>query len=295
MQTNATLIDGAWCDLFAQHGVRVGVSVDGPAALHDRHRRTRGGKGTHHLVMRGLQQLRARGIAHHAIAVVTRATLDCADAFFDFFLDNGIRELGCNFDEAEGGHALSSLAGCEEAHAAFLQRLLERSLASGSRVVVRELALALRLVAETLPVYRWQGGQWPENAQVMPFALLSVACNGDFCTFSPELLGQRSAEFGDFVLGNVAHGGYRACAGSPRFQRLWHAVVRGVHACSRDCACFAFCGGGAPANKLYENGDLASTETLYCRSMLQRPLDTVLRRLEQERGATAHAAAVSAA
>lgn len=283
MQTNATLIDARWCRLFKQHAVRVGVSVDGPAQLHDRYRHTRGGKGTHARVMRGLQQLRAHGIDCHAIAVVTRHSLAHADAFFDFFLAQGIHDVGCNFDEAEGGHLRSSLAGAEPAHAAFLDRLLQRSTEVRSRVVVRELASAWQLVAAPLPTYAWQGRQWPDNAQVMPLALISVAWNGDFSTFSPELLGQRSAEFGDFVIGNVAHTGYLAALQSPVMQHLWPAVAAGIEACERECAYFAYCGGGAPANKWFENADLASTETLYCRSMLQRPFDAVLGRLERER------------
>jgi len=291
MQTNATLIDDDWCQFFQRHAVRVGVSVDGPAALHDLHRRTRAGKGSHALVLRGLERLRAHAIPHHAIAVVTQTTLAHADAFFDFFDQQGIRDVGCNFDEAEGPHTSSSLAGREEAHAAFLQRLLERSLACGGRVLVRELANAYRLVAEPLPQYVWRGQSWPDNPQVMPFALLSVAWNGDFSTFSPEWLGQPSATFGDFVLGNVALGGYLACADAENFQRLWGAVAAGTEACRRGCAWFGFCGGGAPVNKLYENGDLTSTETLYCRSMLQRPLDTVLRRIELDGGLPATAAA----
>jgi uncharacterized protein len=134
-----------------------------------------------------------------------------------------------------------------------------------------------------LPTYRWHGSTWPENAQTLPFALITVARNGDFCSFSPELLGQPSAEFGDFVLGNVETGGFLDSARSERFERLWAAIVRGTRACERSCAYYGFCGGGAPANKLYENGDLASAETLYCRTMLQRPFDAVLARLERDR------------
>jgi uncharacterized protein len=295
VQTNATLIDDAWCGLFARHAVRVGISVDGPADLHDRHRRTRSGKGTHAAAMRGLAQLRAHGIACHAIAVVTRDTLARADEFFDFFLEQGIHDVGCNFDEAEGGHARSSLTGHEAAHDAFLARLLQRSVDSGRQVVVRELAAALHRVAQPLPQVAWGGQLWPDNAQVMPFALITVAWNGDFGTFSPELLGQRSAEFGDFVLGNVARSGFLDRLDSVPMQRVWREIARGVEACSRDCAYFGLCGGGAPANKLYENGDLASTETLYCRSMVQRPLQAVLHRLEQERAATATSAGAAAA
>lgn len=281
MQTNAMLIDDAWCALLRRHGVRVGVSVDGPADLHDAHRRTRSGHGTHATVLRGMARLRAHGIAHHAIAVVTDATLARAEEFIDFFVEQQVSELGCNFDEAEGGHAASSLAGREDAHRAFIERLLERSMASPQALRIRELAEAYRLIAEPLPQVRWRGEASPDNAQTRPFALLSVAHNGDFSTFSPELLGQHAPGYDDFVIGNVARSGYLdAAAASPAFARLWHAVREGVRACERGCAHFAYCGGGAPANKFYENGDIASAETLYCRSMVKRPFDAVLARLE---------------
>ena len=280
IQTNATLIDDEWCELFKRLGIRIGVSVDGPAGLHDAHRRTRTGHGTHERVMRGMARLRSHGIPFHAIAVVTAATFGEADAFYDFFVEQGVSELCCNYDEAEGLHEQSSLAGQEPAHAAFVARLLERSTASSSQLRVRELAMALRLIAQPMPTYRWRGQDWPENAQTLPFALVTVAHNGDFSSFSPELLGQPSAEFGNFIFGNVATGGYFDSARSERFERLWGAVVLGTRECERSCAHYGFCGGGAPANKLYENGELSSGETLYCRTMFKRPFDAVLERAE---------------
>ena len=36
-QTNATLIDDSWCRFFRDEGADVGVSLDGPAWLHDAH------------------------------------------------------------------------------------------------------------------------------------------------------------------------------------------------------------------------------------------------------------------
>lgn len=290
IQTNATLIDDAWCELILRHRISVGVSVDGPAELHDAHRRTRTGHGTHARVLRGMAMLRAHRIEFHAISVVTPATFAQADAFFDFFDEQGVSEVGCNFDEAEGLHARSSLAGHEAAHAAFITRLIERSREAGQRasdtsagggMVVRELAQAMQLIAAPLPTYEWQGRRWPENAQTMPFALVNVAHNGDFSTFSPELLGQPSAEFGNFVFGNVARDDLLDASESEAFERVWGAIVRGTSACEASCAHYGFCGGGAPANKLYENGDLASTETLYCRTMIKRPFDAVLAHLER--------------
>jgi uncharacterized protein len=116
----------------------------------------------------------------------------------------------------------------------------------------------------------------------MPFALVSVAHDGGFSTFSPELLGQRSAEFGAFTFGNVARDGYLDSARGERFARVWSAIVRGTRLCEATCAHYNFCGGGAPANKLYENGDFGSGETLYCRSVLKRPFEAVLARLERD-------------
>jgi uncharacterized protein len=288
IQTNATLIDETWCVLFKRYGVRVGVSVDGPADLHDAHRRTRAGKGTHAKVLQGMALLRSQDIGFHAIAVVTPATFTQVDRFADFFEEHQVSELGCNFDEAEGVNVSSSVTGHESAHAAFLDRLLARSRASGSRLRVRELANALQLIAKPLPQYTWRNHRWPLNPQVLPFAMISVADDGGFCTFSPELLGQNAPMFDDFVFGNVARQSYLDAARGPVFAGAWDAIARGVARCEAGCAYFGYCGGGAPANKLYENGDLASAETLYCRSVMKRPFDTVLAQLERER--QAHAA-----
>lgn len=282
IQTNATLVDDAWCRLFKRHGVRIGVSVDGPAWLHDLHRHTRRGQGTHQRVLQGMARLREHGIPYHAIAVVTGETLDHADAFCDFFLEQEVHEVGCNFDEAEGLNDRSSLADHEPAHARFVSRLLERHIQSGGHLNFRELDMAMHLIAEPLATYRWQGREWPDNAQTIPFTLISVAYNGDFSTFSPELLGQHSVEFGDFVLGNVHRASFLESTAGQRFLDLWAAIRRGTGVCEASCAHFGFCGGGAPANKLYENGSLASGETLYCRTMLKRPFDAVLARLERD-------------
>lgn len=282
MQTNAVLIDDEWCALFKRHGVEVGVSVDGPAELHDAHRRTRHGLGTHQRVLRGMAQLRAHGIVFHAIAVVTANSLDHVEDFVRFFEEHGVQAVGCNFDEVEGTHAHSSLSGLERAHRAFLKELFERSEASEGRLRVRELMVAKRLVAAPLPRNRWRSHETPDNAQVLPFAIVNVAWNGDFGCFSPELLGQPSDEFSGFVLGNVARDAFFESARRLPFLKLWAAIQRGTEACRSGCAHFGFCGGGSPVNKLYENGDLASTETLYCRATIKRPFDLALERAEAQ-------------
>ena len=76
IQTNGTLINDQWCELFARRNVQIGVSVDGPADLHDRHRRTRNGKGPHHKVLAGMALLRPYR-TEKGSAARTRNSLSC--------------------------------------------------------------------------------------------------------------------------------------------------------------------------------------------------------------------------
>lgn len=72
LQTNGTLLDDDWVDFLKEHRFLVGLSIDGPADLHDRHRITRGGQPTHAKVMDAMRRLRARGVPFNALCVVNR-------------------------------------------------------------------------------------------------------------------------------------------------------------------------------------------------------------------------------
>ncbi|MDF5755843.1 FxsB family cyclophane-forming radical SAM/SPASM peptide maturase [Spongiactinospora sp. TRM90649] len=56
-QTNGVRLDETYLRLFAELRVAVGVSLDGTARVHDRHRRTAGGRGSHASVARALALL----------------------------------------------------------------------------------------------------------------------------------------------------------------------------------------------------------------------------------------------
>jgi uncharacterized protein len=58
LQTNGVRLDPAMVQVLRQHGVRVGVSVDGVPADHDRHRRMPNGRGSFAAVARSLELLR---------------------------------------------------------------------------------------------------------------------------------------------------------------------------------------------------------------------------------------------
>jgi uncharacterized protein len=59
VQTNAVGMTDSYLRLFEELGVRVGVSLDGVAQDHDRHRRFPSGRGSHTAVIAGLRRLTA--------------------------------------------------------------------------------------------------------------------------------------------------------------------------------------------------------------------------------------------
>jgi uncharacterized protein len=283
LQTNATLIDDDWCRLFLEHDIHPGVSVDGPAFLHDGHRRTRQGQGTLARVLRGIRLLREHGVPFYVITVLTAEALLYPDELFDFYREQEIPTVAFNVEEIEGPHTTSSLLGGEmrERFRRFFSRFMDLALAADPPLAVREFdtsACALRG-----PRYG-AGSRTQENK---PWAIVNVDCEGNFSTFSPELLGMSSPRHGSFTLGHVARDALQAVLAGERFQSLESEIGLGVERCRQTCPYFAFCGGGAPANKFFEAGTFAATETLFCRLHKQVCLDVTLARLEQPLAAPA--------
>jgi uncharacterized protein len=280
-QTNATLIDDRWCDYFLRRGSTVGVSVDGPALLNDVHRRTRSGRGTFERVEKGIATLRRRGVDFHVISVLTWDALEFPDELFEFYVSLGVRRVGFNVEEQEGEHAKSTLdrEGIVDRYRRFLERFLVRVAREPGRLEVRELDGARSLLLSPPPP-----GTALTNDQSDPFVILSIGADGSFTTFSPEFLGLSGEPYGSFTLGNVHKDAFLDVRATPRFQRLVGDIEAGVAACKESCAYFAWCGGGAPANKHFENGSMRSTETLYCTLTRKVVIDVVLAHLE---GATA--------
>jgi uncharacterized protein len=282
IQTNAMLINREWCDLFAEHKVKIGVSIDGPAFIHDQNRKTRDGKGTHAKAMRGVECLLRNGTPFHAIAVVTAASLPYPDEIFEFFLNQGFREVGFNIDECEGERQHSTISR-EHEHGfhRFIERMLERSTAADCRLRIRELDEARRAILHGLDLVEIASTRYPHNAQVLPLEILNVDHAGNFSTFSPELLGQRRTEYNNFVFGNVLEDPVASVFSNTHFLKTYQQVIEGVERCRLECEYFELCGGGAPANKLYENGSFSSSQTAYCRNVVMTPLRLMLADLEQ--------------
>lgn len=276
-QTNGTLIDDTWCELFAEWRVGVGVSIDGPQRLHDLNRVTRAGRGTFERAIAGIRLLRRRGVPFHVISVLTAASLAAVQEMFDFYVGEGIERVCFNVEESEGDHVSRSFehADIADAYYRFLREFWRLAAASpGKFEFIREIDEAADQVLRPKEIGYF-------NQLVEPFAVTSMDCFGNISTFSPELLGLKHTEYRDFLLGNINCDCLTDMLQSPVLAKMTSDIHAGVELCRRHCEYFSVCGGGEPVNKLSENGTFISTETTFCRMTKKRTTDLVLDLLDQ--------------
>lgn len=93
-QTNGTLLDEQWIDLFREHDVLVGLSIDGPAEMHDSSRpRAGGAAGSHAAVEEAARRLRAGRVAFNALTVVGAHNVEHPLDVYDYLRSLRIRHL----------------------------------------------------------------------------------------------------------------------------------------------------------------------------------------------------------
>jgi uncharacterized protein len=86
--TNGVLIDDDWLNCFEARNISVAISLDGPAHIHDIHRRTFQGTGTHAAAERAARMLVSRDINVSALAVCNPSYQP--NQYVEFFADCGI-------------------------------------------------------------------------------------------------------------------------------------------------------------------------------------------------------------
>lgn len=95
LQTNATLIDDTWCDLFKKYKIKVGVSFDGPPW-------GTSGRGGTKEARAGMDCLKKRGISFGAIAVINSNNLQYIDKIYDYFNEEKISySMNCVFESGK--------------------------------------------------------------------------------------------------------------------------------------------------------------------------------------------------
>jgi uncharacterized protein len=93
LQTNGILIDEEWAKFLHQYRFLVGLSLDGPKGVHDRYRRTRGGKSVWKKVMRAAELFQRYNVQFNILCVVSRANVNRIEEVYNFFLDHNFNHI----------------------------------------------------------------------------------------------------------------------------------------------------------------------------------------------------------
>ena len=196
--------------------IRVSISLDGPAALHDRQRLYASGRPSFRDVLRGVDVLRAHGVPFSVLMVVDEEALALgAAAVFDFFLQHGITSYGLLAAAPE--NRPDAPPGTPAAHyveparmAAFLCEMYDRWREHGDRRIrIRELeAMRARVAGQGAGLCTLAGGCFGRYFAVEP--------NGDVA-HCDLFVGD-----GRYTLGNVMEQSFTqlgARTDSPRSRR----------------------------------------------------------------------------
>ncbi|MDR1727967.1 MAG: SPASM domain-containing protein [Acidobacteriota bacterium] len=248
IQTNGLLLDEEWCRFLA-HGndgrgavqFVVGLSLDGPEEMHDRHRVTAGGEPTFRRVMESFARLRRHGVPTECLCVVHSDNAVRPLDVYGFFRSLGAPHL--TFlplvermpDGRVGGRSVSSAD-----WGAFLCATFDEwQTGDIGRIQVQLFEETARTAfgqEHSLCILRHACGGVP-----------ALDCNGDlYCCDHFMTPGH--------LLGNIREATLKDMLASPKLRDFGEAKWRLLPARCRRCPVLGMCGGGCPKDRILAGG-----------------------------------------
>ncbi len=242
IQTNGVLLDPEWARFLAAESFRVGLSLDGPAELHDPYRFDRAGQPSHRQAMRGYELLRNYGVATDIICVVHSLNVRQPLTVYRFF-----REIGCAYlgflpvVERDPAGGVTRHTPSAEDYGAFLCKIFDEWIARDfGRMMVQIFDEASRPafgMEHSLCVFRETCGQIPV-----------IEHNGDF--FPCDHYVDR-----DHRLGSILETPLAELLDSPAQRAFGDAKRDALPRYCRQCEALAMCNGGCPKYRFIETPD----------------------------------------
>jgi uncharacterized protein len=235
IQTNGVLLDEEWCRFLAAEGFSVGLSLDGPAELHDAYRVTRGGQPSHPQALRGYELLRKHAVPADIVCVVHNLNVRHPLTVYRFFREIGCRYLGFlpAVERApERPDGVGPYTPSAEAYGAFLCKIFDEWIERDTgRIAVQTFEEAARPalgLEHSLCVFRETCGQIPV-----------LEHNGDF--FPCDHFVDR-----EHRLGNIRETPLGELLESQAQWAFGEAKRDALPRYCRECETLAMCHGGCP-------------------------------------------------
>ncbi|QDT42526.1 hypothetical protein Pan241w_26110 [Gimesia alba] len=270
IQTNATLLNSSWCEFLKNENFEIGVSVDGPLEL-NRKRKYRSGKESFNSTMRGIDLLKHFEIPFATISVIGNDSLKHAAKIYHFVKGIGSRCMCINVEEKEGANKGNLTPSVRVEN--FWKELVEIWMSDDKPIKVREIQNNLEAMSSMLAGDSANGVTIGKKIDLFP----SIAVNGDVVLLSPELLNaERKNTTNEFIVGNLLSSDLSDILAVGMNSRYVKEYLEGIQKCSRGCDYFQVCGGGQASNKYFENGNLNTSETAYCKNHKQTVIEAIL-------------------
>ncbi len=245
IQTNGTLVNQAWCDFLKayEHVLSIGISCDGPALLHDSHRRDWAGNPTHQLTEAGMQLLQANRLRFDVIAVVSEIGLDHPEALLEFFApySHHIREFHFNLHDQFCLHTDDTTRrdALAKKYDAFLKALLDRLNKADHRPDalprVRNFSTFYNRILSTSELKP----DYDSRSMSRPFKTLNIDTSGDLSTFYAGLTAEDYKDlYGDsrgLVVGNLVTQELHEIAAGDKLNRIANDFECSHRACEQGC------------------------------------------------------------
>ncbi|HET9766629.1 MAG TPA: radical SAM protein, partial [Thermoanaerobaculia bacterium] len=210
IQTNGTLLNPRWMELFQQHGVTLGTSIDGPPELHDAQRRRWNGSGSYDAVARNAERFDVP-----MLPTVTRLSLPYWQEIVDRQLAGGAQSI--TFQNVYPINAAArnwEQVGLEMDEFLACYDLVVQYLRSRWRSGYYPLERRFRLALEKLARRRDVGYPDFANPCGMAHGQIAYHTNGDVYTCD------EGRDFPEFRLGNVLTSSYDEVVFGPTLRRL---------------------------------------------------------------------------
>jgi uncharacterized protein len=282
IQTNALLLDDEWCVLLKELGIEVRVSIDGPAFIHDKNRRTWANTDTFTKVLAGVESLKRNKLPLSTISVLTQHSLDYPQEMFEFFASLKADEVQFNLEEIEGENSSSTVLSSDEStvvdkYKNFFSTFYDLHRAAKNPFVFRNFTI----LNNRLNNVQKDPSTYPIQVMTQDKAMITILKNGDISTYGPEWAGGTPDDPQKFIIGNILEPITldEVFSGS-KYRSLQKKVEAGFNMCKSECDYFSICGGGNPANKFYETGSIEVSETQYCKIHIKAFADLYIQKLE---------------
>ena len=244
MQTNGTLLDEDWCRFLASERFTVGLSLDGPAEMHDTYRVTKTGEPTHKEAMRGYELLHRHKVPCDILCVVNADNVRFPTRVYRFYKEIGARYVGFlplveGRPEEDNGVSRRTVPSrfLGTFYAAIFDEWKSRDIGRVTVQNFEEVAMTALGQEHALCIFRETCGDVPV-----------VEYNGDFYTCDHFVEAEHR-------LGNIREESLADLLENPVQRAFGRAKSDGLPRYCRACEVLDMCHGGCPKDRLLRTPD----------------------------------------